>query len=127
MRCHRGRGILLGGKEEVGERARRQRRPDRRDRASCLPLDLCEGRARRDEAACGATIEGRFSQREIADHLGLHCVTISGIVRAQKLEKRQDAMSASKRKQGPVVDRDAITKKQTPNGTSLLATYRGGR
>ena len=75
--------MLLGGKEEVGEPTRRQRRADLSDRASDLPLDLGQDRARRDEAACGATIEGRFSQREIADHLGLHGLAISGIVRAR--------------------------------------------
>jgi REP element-mobilizing transposase RayT len=87
---------LLGEKEEVREHPRRQRRPDRPDLASYLPLDLCEDRARRDEAVYGAYIEGRFSQREIADHLGLHYVTISGIVRAKELEKRQDGKTAYK-------------------------------
>ncbi len=89
---------LLGEKEEVREHPRRQRRPDRPDLASYLPLDLCEDRAKRDEAVYGAYIEGRFSQREIADHLGLHYVTISGIVRAKELEKRQDGKTERKRR-----------------------------
>lgn len=113
MKCNRGRGILLGGREAVGERPRRQRRLDRPDRASDLPLDPCEDRAGRDESACGATIEGRFSRRQIADHLGLHRVTIGGIVRAQELEKRPDGKTASKRKQGSAVDRDTNTKDLT--------------
>ena len=83
MKCHRGQGIVLGGKEEVGERQRGQRRADRPGRASDLTLDLGQDRTRSDEAACDATIEGRFSQRETADHLGLHGLAISGIVRAR--------------------------------------------
>lgn len=110
MKCPKGREILLGGKEEVGERPRGQRRAARSDRASLLPLDLCEDRARRDEAACGATFEGRFSQRETADHLGLHGLAISGIVRARELEKRQGGKAGTKRREGPAVDRDANIK-----------------
>ncbi len=63
-----------------------------------LPLDLCEDRAKRDDATYRAYIEGRFSQRDIADHLGLHYITISGIVRAKELEKRQGGRTASKRR-----------------------------
>ena len=89
---------LLGDKEEVPEHPRRQRRPDRPDLGSYLPLERCEDRAKRNEAVYGAYLEGRFSQREIVDHLGLHYVTISGIVRAKELEKRQDGKTERKRR-----------------------------
>ncbi|MGC8724247.1 MAG: hypothetical protein ACP5VF_10335 [Acidobacteriota bacterium] len=89
---------LLGDKEEVREHPRRQRRPDWPDLVSYLPLDLCEDRAKRNEAVYDAYIEGRFSQREIADYLGLHYVTVSGIVRAKKLEKRQEGKTERKRR-----------------------------
>ena len=114
LKCHRGRGMLLGGKEEAGGRPGCHRRPDRPDLASDLSSRLCEGRTRRDEAACGASIEGRFSRREITDHRGLHYVTISSIVRAKEREKRQDGMTESKGRQGPAVDRDTNTKDLTP-------------
>jgi putative transposase len=78
--------VLIGGKREVREHPRRQRRPERLELATYLPLDLREDRAARDEAIYRAYVEGRFSQREIADHLGLHYVTISCIVRAKERE-----------------------------------------
>ena len=91
----------LAGRQGRGGRAPERpapRGPARSDRASDLPLGPCEDRARRDEAAYGATIEGRFSQRETSDHLGLHGVTISGIVRARELGKRPEGKTASKRR-----------------------------
>lgn len=82
---------LVEGKAQVREHPRRQRVPDKPELASILPIDLCEDRAQRNEAICKAYAEGRFSQREIADHLGLHYVTVSGIVRAKERQKRERA------------------------------------
>jgi REP element-mobilizing transposase RayT len=63
---------LARGKEDVLDHPRRQRRPSRRELSDYLPLDGCEDRAARDEAIFRAYMEGRFTQREIGDHLGLH-------------------------------------------------------
>ena len=75
---------LARGKEGVREHPGRERRPNRRELAEYLPLDTCEDRTARDEAIYRAYVEGRFTQREIGDHLGLHCVTVSCIVRAKE-------------------------------------------
>ncbi len=80
-------------KEQVREHPRRQRRPNRPDLAKYLPLDSCEDRAARNEAICQAYSEGRFTQREIGDYLGLHYVTISCIVRAKEKDEASRGLS----------------------------------
>lgn len=80
---------VLAGKKVSSEHPRRQRHPDKPIIDSYLPLDLCEDRAKRDAAIYRAYLEGRFSQREIGDHLGLHYVTISCIVRAKERQMIQ--------------------------------------
>jgi REP element-mobilizing transposase RayT len=88
---------LARDKEHVLEHPRRQRKPDLRELGEFLPLDACEDRAVRDEAIYRAYIEGRFTQREIGDHLGLHYVTVSCIVRAQEKEKRHEERRETRR------------------------------
>ncbi len=80
---------LLGEKEAVGEYPRWQRRPDRPELASYLPPDLIKNRVARDEAIYQAYVQGRFTQREIGHHVGLHYVTVSGIIRAKERERRE--------------------------------------
>ena len=80
---------LARDKEDVREHPKRQRRPGRHELDEYLPVDACEDRAARNEAIYWAYTEGRFTQREIGDHLGLHYVTVSCIVRAKEKERRR--------------------------------------
>ena len=49
-----------------------------------FPVEVRKDKAKRDEAIHRAYSKGRYTQREIGDHLGLHYVTISLIVRQQE-------------------------------------------
>jgi REP element-mobilizing transposase RayT len=80
---------LIGGKREVREHPRRQRHPDHLELGSYFPPRSRMARAERNEAIYRAYAEGRFSQREIADHLSLHHVTVSCIVRAKERANRE--------------------------------------
>ena len=84
---------LAQGKGHVREHPKAQRRPSRPGLAEYLPLDACEDRAVRNEAICRAYIEGRFTQREIGDYLGLHYVTVSCIIRAKEKDKARRGRS----------------------------------
>jgi hypothetical protein len=79
---------LARGKENVREHPARQRRPSRSDLAAYFPPETLQDRCARNEAICRAYDEGRFTQKEIGDHLGLHYVTVSCIVRAKEAERR---------------------------------------
>jgi hypothetical protein len=81
---------LARGKRDVREHPVRQRRPSRSDLAAYFPLETLKDRSARNEAICLAYADGRFTQREIGDHLGLHYVTVSCIVRAKEAEKRNE-------------------------------------
>lgn len=48
-----------------------------------LPPDIVSDLARRNEGMARAYFEGRYTQKEIADHLGLHFTTVSAIVRSR--------------------------------------------
>lgn len=78
---------LARSKEHVREYPKAQRRPNRPGLAEYLSPDACEDRAMRNEAICRAYLEGRFTQREIGDFLGLHYVTVSCIIRAKEKEQ----------------------------------------
>ncbi len=52
-----------------------------------FPAKAMRNREARDEAIYRAYRDGRYSQREIGDHLGLHYVTISVIVRKREKAK----------------------------------------
>jgi hypothetical protein len=81
---------LARGKKDILDHPRRQRRTSRRELSGYFPIDGCEDRAARDESIFRAYVEGRFTQREIGDYLGLHYVTVSCIVWAKEKENRFD-------------------------------------
>ena len=85
---------LARGKEDVREHPAGQRRPNRIDMAAYFPPETLEDRPARNEAICRAYGEGCFTQKEIGDHLGLHYVTVSCIVRAREAERRDGTFQA---------------------------------
>lgn len=66
-----------------------QRRLKKEELKKYMPLDDCKDRKIRNEAIFRAYLDGRFTQQEIASHLGLHYVTISKII-AKKEKERQN-------------------------------------
>lgn len=89
-------GLWVGGEalaEPVRERVaaardnpdytRAQRFAARPTLDALLPPDIVSDLCRRNEAMARAYFEGRYTQKEIADHLGLHFTTVSAIVRAR--------------------------------------------
>ena len=57
-----------------------QRRLKKEELEKFMPLDDCENLEFRNEAIYRAYLEGRFTQQEIGNHLGLHYVTVSRII-----------------------------------------------
>ncbi|MEJ2422629.1 MAG: transposase [Acidobacteriota bacterium] len=87
---------LAGAKTKVREHTRVQRRAvAKKSLKSYFPAKALKTKAVRDEAVYRAYREGRYSQKEIGDHLGLHYASISRIVR--KLEKARRETVRSKR------------------------------
>lgn len=65
----------------VPDHPRAQRQAGRPSLAAFLPVDVVSLPSARDAAIARAYHEGRFTQKEIGDHLGLHFTTVSAIVR----------------------------------------------
>ena len=79
----------VGGKEKVREHTRMQRRVlERKSLKAYFPARALKSTAIRDEAIYQAYREGRYTQGEIGEYLGLHYVTISRIVRKVEDQKR---------------------------------------
>lgn len=78
----------LAGKRAGREYRMQERLALRPGLKTFFPAEALRDRDARDEAICRAYREGRYSQREIGDQLGLHYATISVIVRRQEKAKR---------------------------------------
>jgi REP element-mobilizing transposase RayT len=80
---------LAGDKVEVLEHPRRQRQAVRKKSLEqFFPEAVGKERSTLEEAVYRAYREGRFTQKEIRDHLGIHYVTVSKIVRKIEQAKR---------------------------------------
>jgi hypothetical protein len=80
---------LAGDKVEVLEHPRRQRQAVRKKSLEqFFPEAVGKERSTLEEAVYRAYREGRFTQKEIGDHLGIHYVTVSKIVRKIEQAKR---------------------------------------
>lgn len=71
----------LEGKRDVTEFRKAQRRADLPTLSQLLPPGIRDHRADLVEQVTKAYLESRYSQREIAQHLGVHYMTISRLVR----------------------------------------------
>jgi REP element-mobilizing transposase RayT len=81
--------ITKGG--GASELTRDQVRAGEPSLGSYFPKKVKRNKARRNAAILKAYREGRFTQREIGQHLGLHYVTVSRIVRAEEEIQREEA------------------------------------
>jgi hypothetical protein len=77
-------------KAESAEHAVSQRKAGRPTLVTLLPIDSGGGRAARNEAIRSAYFEHGYTQKAIADHLGLHYSTVSRLIS----EDGQEAGSA---------------------------------
>jgi putative transposase len=76
-------------REKIREHPASQRKLKKEELKKYLPLDDCEDRDFRNEGIFKAYIEGRFTQGEIGNYLGLHYVTVSRIITAKEKDRRK--------------------------------------
>ena len=72
----------VSGVRGTREHPRAQRLAGRPELETYLPPDMVSDLAKRNAGMARAYFEGRYTQSEIADHLGLHFTTVSAIVRS---------------------------------------------
>jgi REP element-mobilizing transposase RayT len=92
---------LAGNKTKAKEHTRMQRQVlEKKSLESYFPARAFKTRATRDEAVYQAYRQGRYTQKEIADHLELHYVTISKIVRRLEETKKQTSGANGRTRKG---------------------------
>jgi hypothetical protein len=79
----------VAGARDNADYPRTQRQAARPPLGEYLPPDIVSELSRRNEGMARAYFDGRYTQKEIADHLGLHFTTVSAIVRARETTPRR--------------------------------------